>query len=68
MSEQYSFFRSDIGGSILVYERKSTGEFASDPCAQIWLDQDYYGVTYSAMFKVGNGFIEVDDNGVGRIL
>lgn len=67
MAEQYSFYRSDIGGSIIIRERSAGMSVSSDPCAQVWLGQDYEGVTYEEMFKAGSGVIEVDDEGTARI-
>ena len=66
--EQFSFYRSDVGGSIILRRRLPSGTIEAEPCAQIWLGENYNGVTYSQMAAVGNGIIEVDDNGVGRIL
>lgn len=73
---QYSFYRSDVGGSIIIRERKPDGALSSEVYAQIWLaptegpalQQIFYGVHYSEMFAVGSGIIEVDENDNGRIL
>lgn len=57
-----------VGDQVHLDARLEDGDMLGDAHTEVGRGEDFYGISYDALRKAGNGVVEVDESGRAKII